>query len=78
MNFSFSEEQEAVRDLARRIFQDRVDHERLKKLENGPEWFDLELWQELARGGIPGIALPEEHGGSGLGLMELLLVDRLV
>ena len=74
MDFSFSEEQEAVRDLARRIFADRIDPERQKQLESGPEWFDLDLWQELGRAGIPGIALPAEHGGSGLGLMEVWLV----
>ena len=33
MDFSFSDEQQAILDLARQIFADFVDHERLKQLE---------------------------------------------
>jgi alkylation response protein AidB-like acyl-CoA dehydrogenase len=74
MDFSYSEEQEAVRDLARAIFEDHVSHERLKQLESSGEWFDRELWAELVKANIPGIALPEEVGGSGLGILEICLV----
>ncbi len=74
MDFSYSEEQEAVRDLARAIFEDHVSHERLKQLESSGEWFDPEIWAELVKANIPGIALPEEVGGSGLGILEICLV----
>ena len=33
----------------RKIFSERVDHERSKALEGSGEWFDRELWSELAR-----------------------------
>ncbi|MDH3213653.1 MAG: acyl-CoA/acyl-ACP dehydrogenase [Myxococcales bacterium] len=74
MDFSFGEEQQAVRDLARRIFADRVSHERSQALEASGEWFDEELWAELGRAQIPGLALPEEVGGSGFGILEIWLV----
>jgi acyl-CoA dehydrogenase len=35
---------------------------------------DRELWAELARANLLGIALPEEVGGSGLGILELCLL----
>ncbi len=72
MDFSFSEEQEAVRELAERIFTDLSTPERLRQFESEPEGdrFDRKLWGELAAAGLLGIALPEAVGGAGLGFVE--------
>jgi len=72
MDFSFSEEQEAVRELADRIFTDLSTQERLREMETDPtsERFDRKLWSELAGAGLLGIALPEDVGGAGLGYLE--------
>jgi acyl-CoA dehydrogenase len=72
MDFSFSEEQEAVRELADRIFTDLSTQERLREMETDPanERFDRKLWSELAAAGLLGIALPEDVGGAGLGFLE--------
>jgi len=77
MDFTYSEEQEAVRELAGRIFSERVTHERLKELEQagadeGP--IDRALWRELADAGLLGIALDEEYGGAGLDFVAACLV----
>jgi alkylation response protein AidB-like acyl-CoA dehydrogenase len=77
MDFKFSEEQEAVRELAGRIFTERSTHERLKELEvaaadEGP--FDRDLWRELAGAGLLGIALSDDVGGSGLDFVAACLV----
>jgi acyl-CoA dehydrogenase len=77
MDFTYSEEQEAVRELAGRIFSERVTHERLKAIETaaadeGP--FDRELWGELAEAGLLGIALGEDVGGAGLDFVAACLV----
>ena len=40
MDFSFTEDQEALRQLARKIFDDHCTHERLKAIEATPDWFD--------------------------------------
>jgi alkylation response protein AidB-like acyl-CoA dehydrogenase len=71
MDFSPSEELVAIRDLARKICADRVTHERLLALEKSGEWFDTELWSELARAGLTALAIPEAYGGGGLGMQEL-------
>ncbi|MGI8795463.1 MAG: acyl-CoA dehydrogenase family protein [Acidimicrobiia bacterium] len=73
MDFGLTEEQEATRDLAKQILEDRVTHERLKEMEAGGESFDRETWAELAKAGLLGIALPEDVGGSGLGFVALCL-----
>jgi len=74
MNFDLSEEQEAVRDLAEQIFSGSVDVERVKEIEASDDRIDRSLWGELAAANLLGISLPEEHGGSGLGITEACLV----
>ncbi len=74
MDFGFTDDQEALRDLARRILADHVTHERLKELEAGGDGVDHETWRRLADAGVVGIALPEEHGGGGLGFVEAAIV----
>jgi alkylation response protein AidB-like acyl-CoA dehydrogenase len=76
MDFSFNEEQEAVRGLADRIFTDLATHERLRQFEADPadDRFDRKLWAELASAGLLGIALPEDVGGAGLGFIETSLI----
>lgn len=71
MDFSFTEEQEALGGLARQIMEDQATHERLKQVEASDDRYDWDLWRHLARANIVGIAVPEEQGGSGLGLIEV-------
>jgi alkylation response protein AidB-like acyl-CoA dehydrogenase len=77
MDFSYSEEQEAVRQLAGQIFSERSTHERLKQVEatvgdDGP--IDRELWKELANAGLLSIHLGEDVGGAGLDFVAACLV----
>lgn len=74
MNFSFTADQEALRELARQILTDHVTHDRLKALESAGQWRHNDAWRELAKANLLGVAIPEEYGGSGLGLVELGLV----
>jgi 3-oxocholest-4-en-26-oyl-CoA dehydrogenase beta subunit len=74
MDFSLDEEQQAIRDLAAQIFEGHATTERIKMVEAGEERVDLELWAELAKANLLGIALPEDVGGSGLGIVELCLL----
>ena len=75
MDFRFSDEQQALKDLARQILADHATHDRLKQLEaDGGSVFDRDLWKALADAGVLGSAVPEQHGGAGYGLLELLPV----
>ena len=74
MDFSFSEEQEAVRELAARIFSDLSTPERLREIEETDERFDRKLWAELASAGLLGIWLPEAVGGADLGFVAAGIV----
>jgi len=74
MDFSFTPDQEALRDLAKQIIGDLSTHERLKVVEKDPAWFDRDLWAALAKANLLGVAIPEAHGGSGFGFLEVCLL----
>lgn len=75
MDFSFTEEQQDVAALTRRILEDKVTHDSLTELESrGGDRHDPALYAELARANLLGVALPEDVGGSGFGLVEQMLV----
>jgi alkylation response protein AidB-like acyl-CoA dehydrogenase len=74
MDFSTTDDQKALVALATRILGERATPKRLQQLETDGEWLDLDLWRTLADAGIAGAALPEEHGGSGLGYLDLVLL----
>jgi alkylation response protein AidB-like acyl-CoA dehydrogenase len=74
VDFSYSSEQEAVRDLARKIFSERCSDERSRQLERSGTWWDQELWGELVKANLASVALPEQAGGGGFGLLEAALV----
>src|SRR5262245_39742927 len=75
MDFSFTPEQQAIAALAKQILDDGATHERLRQIErSGGPRFDPALWGRLAEAGLVGVAIPEAHGGGGLGFIELMLV----
>jgi hypothetical protein len=74
MNFDFTEDQTALRDLARKILTDQSTDERLKSLKAAGEWHDQQTWQALAQASLLGVAVPEAYGGSGMGLVEIGLL----
>jgi len=74
MDFDFTEEQQAVSESAAAVFGGMAGSARVAEVEQTPDRFDDALWAELARANLLGLAVPEEHGGSGLGLTEVCLV----
>ncbi|HYF71815.1 MAG TPA: acyl-CoA dehydrogenase family protein, partial [Nocardioides sp.] len=74
MDFTFTPEQDEAAALAASILEDRATNDRLKAVEAAGDRFDRDLWAELGSAGLLGLALPEEHDGAGLGLLELCRV----
>src|SRR5687768_13016631 len=71
MDFAYRETQTMVRDLSRKIFDDRVTQKTLRLVEAEPDRFDRRLWADLAAAGLLGTAIAEADGGSGHGFLEL-------
>jgi len=74
MDFKPTDEETMVRDLARGILAKEVDADRVKAIEQSGSWHDERLWATLAEAGLLGIAVGEEQGGMGLGLLELCVL----
>lgn len=74
MDFSFSDTQNELRELARKIIEDLATNERLKNLEAESTVFDRVLWQELAKANLLGVAIPEAYGGSEFGYLDLCVL----
>jgi 3-oxocholest-4-en-26-oyl-CoA dehydrogenase beta subunit len=74
MDFSFTSDQDELRELARRLLTDRCTLEHLKDVRESETGVDLALWREMAELGLAGIGLPESVGGGGLGFAEVCIV----
>ena len=74
MNFAFSEEQEMLRETARRFLDDKAPSEVVRRLMETEEGFDDGLWQEIAAQGWQAMAIPEEYGGAGFSFLEMAIL----
>jgi alkylation response protein AidB-like acyl-CoA dehydrogenase len=74
MDFSLSEDQRSLKELARKMLEELATHERLKAVKATPERIDRKLWRELAQANLLGVAIEERFGGNGTGLVELAIV----
>jgi alkylation response protein AidB-like acyl-CoA dehydrogenase len=74
MDFTLTEDQQALQGLAQDILAKEATQERLDSLDSQGIWFDSDLWKQLADAGLVGAALKEDVGGGGLGFTELAVV----
>lgn len=74
MNFNYTEDQLAIKDVAERIFRDLCSDESIKQCFREAQPFHRELWQQLATAGLLATPLPAEFGGSEMGMTELGII----
>ena len=74
MDFTFSEEQNILRESARKFVESQCGPEYIKQFVDGKREFDETLWKAMAGLGWAGVLIPEEQGGAGLGFVELGVV----
>src|SRR3954470_9778797 len=73
MNFDFTDDQRAIKETARDLLANRFKLERLRELAESKTYAD-DAWKEISELGWPGIFIPEENGGQGLGVLELVIL----
>jgi acyl-CoA dehydrogenase len=72
MDFRLSDEQLLIAESARKLAgQFGLDYWRRLDAIKG---FPSDYWQAVCDAGLCGVALPTEHGGSGLGMLEMALI----
>ena len=74
MYFDLTDEQQAIRSTAREFLAARYKSERIRELAESEHGFEISDWEEMAELGWPGLALQEEWGGQGLGIVELAVL----
>src|SRR5260221_5046276 len=74
MYFDTADEQQAIRSTARDFLAARYKSERIRELAESEHGFEQSDWEEMAELGWPGLALPEEWGGQGLGIVDLAVL----
>ena len=72
MDLAFTEEQDMLRDAVRGLCADAADS--IRALEDDPKGYDEAFWQGLAAMGLTGLMTPEALGGSGMGLLDAVVV----
>lgn len=74
MDLTLNDDQQLLAESARQLFERTYTTESARAAEDTAEGFSVELWKQACELGWPGIALPEEHGGAGYGLLELAIL----
>jgi alkylation response protein AidB-like acyl-CoA dehydrogenase len=74
VDFALSPDQQLLRGTARAFLDEHVTPAVVRALWDDPRGEQDDLWKEMARLGWLGLALPEVHGGSALGMVETAIV----
>lgn len=74
MEFTFSDDQDALRETVRDFLASECPSEYWRVMMEDERGFTDALWQKLVELGWTGLLVPEAHGGLGLGLVDLVVV----
>jgi alkylation response protein AidB-like acyl-CoA dehydrogenase len=73
VDFDLSRDQQEIKHVARELLAARSPFAKVREAAETAA-YDPALWAELVELGWPGIAIAEEHGGQGLGAVELAVL----
>ena len=77
MNFELTDDQRAIQRTARDFLADAYRPEEVRRLAyDTPRGFEDEGWARICELGWPALLVDEEHGGLGLGVVELAVVQE--
>lgn len=74
MDFTFSDDQDALRESVRSFLADRAPSTYVRAMGDDERGFDAGVWDQIVELGWTGILIPEEQGGLGLGLVDAVVV----
>lgn len=78
MDFSFTEEQQMLREQVRSFMTSDFPNERIAELAASEEGWDPASWAKMAELGWTGLSVAEEHGGAGMSFLdEAVLFEEL-
>ena len=74
MDFGFTEEQELLRQSAADFLNNECPMSYVRQMMEDERGYADALWQQMAELGWMGLILPEQYGGSGLSLVDMVVV----
>jgi alkylation response protein AidB-like acyl-CoA dehydrogenase len=75
VDFSFTEEQQMLLDVTRRLVSDCYDMEQRRQIIGSQEGFSRSIWKQFSELGLLGLNVPEQHGGTEGDPISTLLVS---
>ena len=73
-NFGLTEEQVMLQSTVRRYLEKECSTEFVREMMEDADGYSPKMWKDLAEMGLLGVNIPEPDGGSGMGLMGLMVV----
>jgi len=73
MDLDFTEEQDMLRDTVRGVCSELSSPDVVRAMEDDPKGYPEELWKQFAELGLTGIVIPEQYGGSDMGMIEAVI-----
>ncbi|QSE92565.1 acyl-CoA/acyl-ACP dehydrogenase [Rhodococcus pseudokoreensis] len=71
----FGEEQNELRRVVRRFFEEKSSEDEVRRLMETDDGYDRRVWAQMAgQLGLQGLAIPEQYGGSGFTQLEMSIV----
>src|SRR5665213_517956 len=74
MDLDLTPEQQLLREMVRSLCARHADLKSVRALEDDAVGFSPGFYSQLGDVGLIGMTLPEEHGGSGMSMLDAALV----
>jgi len=74
MDFSYSEEQRMLKEMARDFLEKECTEKFVREIEAGDEGYSPEQWKKIAGLGWLGFIYPEKYGGTGGNILDLCVL----
>lgn len=74
MHLEFSDEQETLREMVRNVCERHCSSAAVRDLEDDPLGYSADFWRALADTGVLGLMIAPEYGGSGMSMLDAVIV----
>ena len=74
MDLGLDEQQEMLKNFARDFLEKECPEQLVREMEEDEKGYSPELWQKMAQQGWMGLIIPENYGGTGMNICELVVL----